>query len=46
MEKLLDALELYAEIQDLIKFGLEEEEIEGYIDFFYGNLKPNESVIN
>ena len=33
-ERFLDDLYLYIDISDLRKFGLSEEEIFGYIDFF------------
>jgi len=33
--KLVNDLELYIELEELKKFGLTDEEIEGYLDFYY-----------
>lgn len=42
MEKLIEALDLYEDLQDLAMLGLTEEEMIGYIDFFYEPEECNE----
>jgi DNA-binding transcriptional regulator YhcF (GntR family) len=37
MKELLEQLELQEAIKDLKNLGLNQEDIEGYIDFFYNN---------
>jgi len=35
MKNLIDAIEVYTEIQELIKLGLTDEDIAGYVCFFF-----------
>lgn len=37
----LKLIELYADVIELREMGLTEEEIEGYIEMFYGNISDS-----
>ena len=45
IDSLIDNLEMYVDIEELKEFGLTDEEIIGYIEFFYSRV-DDKSILN